>query len=380
MISPAFCPLSPRCGRALTMAVAAMLLAASCASVGEPDAGQPPSTASFVTATAEASVVEDELDAQVRVPLPASTVPPVATTVPERFDGALLLAGRAGVTNLAGDVIVAAADPLVGVRAVVVDDLQGGVVVLNEGDGAQSIEWIPALSDARQLLLGPELALHDVAVVETDPVAVVTSRDAASGAQVLQLVALETGAASVVTTLAGADATTVSVSFGGGVFGVVRVGPGCPGLDLIDTAGRLIDAPAVPDAICEAGAARPIGLVDIAPDGLSMAYTQQIVDVETGRLTRTEVVVRDLQQSDDVLRVEVGGASVTVSALDWNGRHLAMAFVAVDGSEDNPVEPVPLPPRVIDSQLPNPQPQSLAVGGVFGVALARVPVTVRADL
>ena len=95
------------------------------------------------------------------------------------------------------------------------------------------------------------------------------------------------------------------------------------------TAGRVIDAPSVPAAVCEAGAARPIGLVDIAPDGLSMAYTEQIIDVETGQLERTEVVVRDLASGTEVIRVEVGGASVEVSALDWNGRHVAMALVSI---------------------------------------------------
>ncbi|MCP5026828.1 MAG: hypothetical protein GY929_11155 [Actinomycetia bacterium] len=375
--SPRF---STRGGRAVAMVGALAVLGSACASVGDPDAGEPPPTSSPVTTTTEVPPVDESFDAEALVPLPAPTTPPVATTVPETFDGALLLAGRAGVTTLAGEVVVAPADPLVGVRAVVVDDLAGGVVVLNEGDGAQSIQWLPAFGDARQLLLGPELALHDAALLDEKPVAVVTSRDAGSEAQVLQLVSLETGAASVVTTVAGADATAVSLSFGGGVFGVVRVGPGCPGLDLIDTAGRGVDAPAIPTAVCEAGAARPIGLVDIAPDGLSMAYTEQIVDVETGRLDRTEVVVRRLDSADDVVRVEVGGASVKVSALDWNGRHIALAFVSVPDADEPDVDPVPLPPRLIDTLSADPQPQSLAVGGVFGVALARVPVTLRADV
>lgn len=356
------------------------VIGSGCASVGEPDAGKPPSTSAAVTTTTEAPVIDESFDAEVLIPLPTPTIPPVATTVPESFESALLLAGRAGITTLGGDVVVAPADPLVGVRAVVVDDLAGGVVVLNEGDGAQSIQWLPAQDDARQLLLGPELALHDVAIIDENRVAVVTSRDAGSESQLLQLVSLESGAASVVTSLAGADATAVSLSFGGGVFGVVRVGPGCPGLDLIDTAGRRIDAPSIPAAICEAGAARPIGLVDIAPDGLSMAYTEQIVDVETGRLSRTEVVVRRLDSSADEIRVEVGGASVQVSALDWNGRHVAMAFVSVSADDEADTEPVPLPPRIIDVLRDDPQPQSLAVGGVFGVALARVPVTLRADV
>ncbi len=348
--------------------------------MGEPDAGQAPSTSTSITTTTEAPPAEELFDTRVLVPLPVPTTPPVATTVPETFGGALLLSGRAGVTTFDGDLVVAPADPLVGVRSAVVDDLAGGVVVLNEGDGAQSIEWFPARGDARQLLLGPELALHDAAIIDEDSVAVVTSRDAGSDAQVLQLVSLETGSASVVTTLAGADATAVSLSFGGGVFGVVRVGPGCPGLDLIDTAGRGVDAPAIPTAVCEAGAARPIGLVDIAPDGLSMAYTEQIVDVETGRLDRTEVVVRRLDSPTDVVRIAVGGASVQVSALDWNGRHIAMAFVSVSAADEPAADPVPLPPRIIDTLGDDPQPQSLAVGGVFGVTLARVPVTLRADI
>jgi hypothetical protein len=352
----------------------------ACASVGTPDAGRPPTTATDTTTPpTTSSPVTDGIDTQTRVPLPAPTTPPVATTVPASFEQAVLFAGLGGVVTLDGQIVVAPADPLVGVRADVVDDLAGGVVVLNEGDGAQSIEWIPARGDARQLLLGPQLALHDVAIVEDERVAVVTSRDASSiETQALQLVSLETGSASVVTTLAGPDATAVSVSYGGGVFGVIRVGPGCPGLDLIDVEGRVVEAPSVPTAICEARADRPIGLVDLAPDGRSMAYTEQVVNVETGRLDHTDLVVRALDSATDLLRIEVGGDAVQVSSIDWNGRHVVMAFLPIVDSGDDTVAPVPLPPRIIDVLAEDPQPQILAIEGVFGVALARVRVTVRA--
>jgi hypothetical protein len=173
---------------------------------------------------------------------------------------------------------------------------------------------------------GPDLYLHDVTLLGDVPWAVTTVWDAPDPAlepvQRLELIRLDSGERKVVAPVGGIEWGASYVSYADGYFLVTEINDGCGRLYVLDVAGNTVEFPGIPVPPCAVHFEVPFGPAALAPAGTRFAYVAMTFapgDGSTGPvLAGSRLVVRDLNQPDDLFSIDLGG--VEYRDLDFDGR------------------------------------------------------------
>ncbi len=370
--------------RALLAAAALVLLIAACgddaATTSLPVVTDPPTTTTTTTVatTTTPTTTTSALPTTTTVPPTTTTVAPTTTMAPGEPPAGfplILAAGPNGIEILGGATLVPPIVDEPGVWVDAVPDGRGGLVYAAAGDAAQIIWWWPAAA-AEPVLVSfkPGRTLHDVAIIDGRPMAVVVDNPDPSPdvepEDYLQLVDLETGDVSRTGRQVGGIEWGVNqVSHRDGVYLVTEVNHSCGDLYATDLAGDDLPLPGLPEPPCAVHFEVPYGGADFGPDGgyayLERHYVQ--TDEPGGAITGSDLVVVAADGTERA-RIDLGTGDEHLRDVDYVGRW------AIVGGEFDPVSGVDRDPLLVDVEQGTVT--RLAGNGAFSFRFAPEPLQV----
>lgn len=242
----------------------------------------------------------------------------------------VLVAGPNGVQLLDGSVVVPA-DP-VGTFLASFGDSTGGTASLLEIRGLEIIEYQEGTAAIpRDLLLGEDISLHDVADINGRPVAVVTSwttDDFGEPVQQLELVPVDGGDISRIAQVGGIEFGATTISYAAGLFLITSSSDGGGVLQVLDIGGTQLEAPWLPEPESGPGQfVEPFQFARFAPDGDTYAYLRVSPGVGAGGadVLRTDAVVRRVSDGGEVLRIQIGGLDERFTSLAYDGHWVVVS-------------------------------------------------------
>ncbi len=340
--------------RGLLAATALTLVVAACGD----DAGStvPPVTDPPSTTATLAPATTSTTTATATTAAPTTLVPP-PTTATDVEGGELpagvspiVAAGPNGIEILGGATLVPPIVDEPGVWVDAIPDGLGGLMYAAAGDAAQIIWWWPA-GAAEPVLVSfkPGRLLHDVAIVDGRPMAVVVDNPDPSPEvepeSHLQLVDLETGDDSRTGLQVGGIEWGVNqVSHRDGVYLVTEVNHSCGDLYATDLAGGIIALPGLPEPPCAVHFEVPFSGAAFGPDGGYAYVVQHYVQTDEpgGTITGSELVVVDPEGTERA-RIDLGTGDEYLGEVDFDGRW------AIVGGEFDPNLGVDGDPLLVDA-------------------------------
>lgn len=289
---------------------------------------------------------------------------------PGRFDvlnaQGVMLAGPDGVRLLDETELVPADS--VGTYFASFGDSRGATTSLLEIQGLEIVEYQEG-SEAvpRDLLLGEDIWLHDVAEIDARTEAVVTTWELdgfGEPVQHLDLVPVDGSESRRIAQVGGIEFGVTTVSYAQGLFLVTDVSDGGGSVRVFDLSGVEFQADWLPDPVFGLGASfvEPYQFARFAPNGETFAYLRVTPGVGAGGadILRTELVVRRIADAAELLNVEIGGLDDTFTSLAYDGHWVLVVgrdgLVVVDTWSERT--------EVAGISLPNVESVSLLDGGL----------------
>ncbi len=319
----------------------------------------------------------------------SSTIAPVETTtssapVVPRPAATLMIANDAGVFGFASDGSVT--ELVTGPVVLAVDDARGGVFFqirrgrFGPGTGTSVVWWIRSGSDTAEAFLVPSepdhvLSLHDAVEIEGS-LRVFYTRGEGSNiedmAETLRYYDVEARAVTVLGGVGGWESGSDPVSIGGDTIAMTWYAEIFNGFTFWDLGGDEIAVAADPYAgdFCEDRQCE--WAVELAPDGATLAYFQQ-VDDEAGFPVNTDLVVVESSTGAELARVQVKGEQEGwfAESIDLDGSLAVVNRESV--SRDGFLEP-----WMVDFGGPTPTITEVPITG--RARLARAPVDIGAPV
>ncbi len=346
-----------------------------------PVATDPGTTSTTVATTTSTTTSAPATTTTTAVPPTTTTVATATTTTtttptdPPEGVPPVIAAGPNGIEILGGPVLIPPIVDEPGVWVDAIPDGLGGLVYAAAGDAAQIIWWWPA-GAAEPVLVSfkPGRTLHDVAIVDGRPMAVVVDNPNPAAdvepEDYLLLVDLESGDDSRIGRQVGGIEWGVNqVSHRDGVYLVTEVNHSCGDLYATDLAGADVPLPGLPEPLCAVHFEVPYGGADFGPDGgyayLERHYVQ--TDEPGGTVTGSDLVAVAADGTERA-RIDLGTGDEHLRDVAYDGRW------AIVGGEFDPVAGVDRDPLLVDVEQGTVS--RLAGDGAFSFRFAPEPLQV----
>ncbi len=324
--------------------VAAVLVAGACGSGATPATTQAAATSAPNTTPAQPPTTTTTQPPTVTSLTPttaatSTTVAPATTAAPE--SPAILVAGPEGIALVDKQPLVLPPDETeLGEWVDAIPDGAGGLVYAGVGQDAQVIWWWPAAAAEPQLIsFKPGRALHDAAVINGRPTAIVVDDPDPSPETepegFVQLITLEDGTTTTVRMVAGIEFGPSQVSYGDGVFLVTEVNDGCGALYAFDRSGNDVDLAGLPEPPCEIHFEVPYSGAAFGPADTGFAYVEQRTipsEEPGGTISGAELVVVGSDGAEQ-RRIALNTGDELLGRVSFDGR-----WAIVEGGYDFDLE------------------------------------------
>jgi hypothetical protein len=372
--------------RAALLLVLATTAAAGCAGSATTTTVTAAPTATDAVATTPSPTTVPTTATSTTAPVPttttaSTTAAPATTAAPTpRPRHGLLIANEDGVVRYGEDGSLA--ELVTGPVVFAVDDTRGGVFFqvrrgrFGPGEGSSTVWWVRAGSAVPEAYLVPSrpdhvLSLHDAVARDGSVIILYTRGEGASiedMADTLRTYDTTTRTVTVLGGVGGWEAGSEPVSIGGDTIAMTWYAEILNGFEFWDLAGHEIPFPADPfggdfceDRQCQWAA-------ELAPDGETFAYFQQVPDAG-GFLVNTDLVVVATATGEEVARVGVREEEDA-----WLPQSIDLAGTTAVVNREAPSRDGYLEPWVVDFGGPEPTIVEVPVAGTARLARAAVEI------